>query len=161
MADSQVPWGVDALGGSISEPAWQIKPSWYLVATEDRMIPPPAQRAMSGRAGSTVVEVAGSHAIYLSQQAAVAALIEQAAAAAAAGQQPPSGEVSAMLLQAWVAERRNERAAAQDASRRALELAGRIGIAETAPSSPWPDSRDSCRMSIPRDKLPHRRQANC
>ena len=81
MADSQVPWGVDALGGAISEPAWRSKPSWYLVATEDRMIPPPAQRAMSGRAGSTVVEAAGSHAIYVSQPAAVAALIEQAASA--------------------------------------------------------------------------------
>ena len=78
MADSQVPWGVDALGGTISEPAWRSKPSWYLVATEDRMIPPPAQRAMSERAGSTVVEVAGSHAIYVSQPAAVAELIETA-----------------------------------------------------------------------------------
>jgi pimeloyl-ACP methyl ester carboxylesterase len=79
MADSQVPWGVAALGGSITEPAWRVKPSWYLVATEDRMIPPPAQRVMSERAGSTVVEAAGSHSIYLSQPAAVAALIEQAA----------------------------------------------------------------------------------
>jgi pimeloyl-ACP methyl ester carboxylesterase len=84
MADSQVPWGVDALGGSIKDPAWRTKPSWYLVTTEDRMIPPPAQRAMSARAGSTVVEVAGSHAIYLSQPATVAALIEQAASAVAA-----------------------------------------------------------------------------
>jgi len=83
MADSQVPWGVGALGGPISEPAWRIKPSWYLVATEDRMIPPPAQRAMSERAGSTVVEVPGSHAIYLSQPAAVADLIKQAASAVA------------------------------------------------------------------------------
>jgi pimeloyl-ACP methyl ester carboxylesterase len=81
MADSQVPWGVDALGGSVTEPAWRVKPSWYLVATEDRMIPPPAQRSMSRRAGSTVVEVAGSHAIYISQPAAVASLIEQAASA--------------------------------------------------------------------------------
>ena len=81
MADSQVPWGVDALGGSITEPAWRGKPSWYMVTTEDRMIPPPAQRAMSERAGSTVVEVAGSHSIYVSRPAAVAALIEQAASA--------------------------------------------------------------------------------
>jgi pimeloyl-ACP methyl ester carboxylesterase len=66
MADSQVPWGVEALSGTISEPAWKTKPSWYLVATDDRMIPPPAQRLMSKRAGSTVVEVAGSHAIYVS-----------------------------------------------------------------------------------------------
>ena len=79
MADSQVPWGVAALSGAISDPAWRAKPSWYLVATEDRMIPPPAQRSMSKRAGSTVVEVKGSHAIYVSQPGAVAALIEQAA----------------------------------------------------------------------------------
>ena len=81
MADSQVPWGVDALGGTVSEPAWRSKPSWYLVATEDRMIPPPAQRAMSARAGSTVTEVAGSHSIYVSQPAAVAELIETAVTA--------------------------------------------------------------------------------
>ena len=79
MADSQVPWGVDALSGAISEPAWKTKPSWYLVATEDKMIPPPAQRFMSKRAGSTVVEVSGSHAIYVSQPNAVAAFIERAA----------------------------------------------------------------------------------
>ena len=79
MADSQVPWGVEALAGTISEPAWRNKPSWYLVATEDRMIPPPAQRLMSKRAGSTVVEAAGSHSIFLSQPTKVAALIEQAA----------------------------------------------------------------------------------
>ena len=79
MADSQVPWGVDALGGTISEPAWRSKPSWYLVATDDRMIPPPAQRSMSERAGSTVVEAAGSHSIYVSQPQAVAELIETAA----------------------------------------------------------------------------------
>jgi len=81
MADSQVPWGVEALGGNISEPAWRTRPSWYLVVTEDRMIPPDAQRAMSKRAGSKVVEVKGSHAIYVSQPQAVAALIEEAAKA--------------------------------------------------------------------------------
>lgn len=80
MADSQVPWGVDALGGAISEPAWRAKPSWYLVATDDRMIPPPAQRTMAERAGATVAEAAGSHSIYLSQPQAVADLIKQAAA---------------------------------------------------------------------------------
>src|ERR1700726_2950132 len=79
MADSQVPWGVAALSGTISEPAWKAKPSWYLVSTEDKMIPPDAQRAMSKRAGSTVVEVKGSHAVYVSQPEAVAALVEQAA----------------------------------------------------------------------------------
>jgi pimeloyl-ACP methyl ester carboxylesterase len=78
MADSQVPWGVDALTGAVSQPAWKTKPSWYLVATDDRMIPPAAQRFMSKRAGSTVVESKGSHAIYVSQPAAVAALIQQA-----------------------------------------------------------------------------------
>ncbi len=82
MADSQVPWGVDALGGSITQAAWRTKPSWYLVATEDRMIPPPAQRTMSERAGSTVVEAEGSHAIYVSQPAAVVTLIELAASGA-------------------------------------------------------------------------------
>jgi len=81
MADSQVPWGVEALSGTISEPAWKTKPSWYLVATDDKMIPPPAQRFMSERAGSTVVEVAGSHSVYVSQPNAVAKLIEEAAKA--------------------------------------------------------------------------------
>jgi pimeloyl-ACP methyl ester carboxylesterase len=79
LADSQVPWGVGALSGTIQEAAWRAKPSWYLVTTEDRMIPPPAQRSMSKRARSVVVEVKGSHAIYQSQPAAVAALIERAA----------------------------------------------------------------------------------
>jgi pimeloyl-ACP methyl ester carboxylesterase len=79
MADSQVPWGLEAFSGTISEPAWKAKPSWYLVVTDDKMIPPDAQRAMSKRAGSTVVEVKGSHATYVSQPKAVAALIEQAA----------------------------------------------------------------------------------
>ncbi|MER7935668.1 MULTISPECIES: alpha/beta hydrolase [unclassified Streptomyces] len=79
MADSQVPWGVDALDGAVSEPAWRVRPSWYLVSTDDRMIPPPAQRAMSERAGSTVVEVPGSHSVYVSRPDAVADLIKQAA----------------------------------------------------------------------------------
>src|SRR6478736_4373971 len=67
MADSQVPWGLDALGGTITEPAWRARPSWYLLTTEDRMIPPPAQQMMSERAGSTVEEVAASHSVYVSQ----------------------------------------------------------------------------------------------
>jgi len=83
MAASQVPWGVDALGGRVTEPAWKSRPSWYLVATEDRMIPPPAQRQMAQRAGAAVSEVAGSHAIYVSQPQAVASLIEKAVAALA------------------------------------------------------------------------------
>jgi pimeloyl-ACP methyl ester carboxylesterase len=78
MADSQVPWGLDALNGTISEPAWSSKPSWYLVTTEDRMIPPPAQRLMAKRAGATVAEVAGSHSIYISQPSVVAGLIAKA-----------------------------------------------------------------------------------
>jgi pimeloyl-ACP methyl ester carboxylesterase len=79
MADSQVPWGLEALSGTISQPAWKTKPSWYLVATDDRMIPPLAQRFMSKRAGATVVEVSGSHAVYVSQPDAVAGLIAKAA----------------------------------------------------------------------------------
>ena len=79
MADSQVPWGVEALNGTISEPAWRSRPSWYLIATEDRMIPPPAQRTMSERMGATRSEVPGSHAIYVSQPGAVTSLITQAA----------------------------------------------------------------------------------
>jgi pimeloyl-ACP methyl ester carboxylesterase len=79
MADSQVPWGVDALRGTISRAAWRTKPSWYLVATEDRMIPPAAQRFMAKRAGATTIEEQGSHAIYVSQPKAVAALIAAAA----------------------------------------------------------------------------------
>lgn len=79
MADSQVPWGVEALSGTITEPAWKTKPSWYLVATEDKMIPPAAQRSMSARAGSKVAEAKGSHAIYVSQPDAVVDLIKEAA----------------------------------------------------------------------------------
>ena len=83
MADSQVPWGVDALGGPVTEPAWRTKPSWYLVTTEDRMIPPSAQRTMAGRIGATLSEVTASHSVYVSQPEAVATLIAQAAAGAA------------------------------------------------------------------------------
>jgi pimeloyl-ACP methyl ester carboxylesterase len=81
MADSQVPWGVNALSGSITDPAWRTKPSWYMITTQDRMIPPPAQHAMSERAGSTVVEIAASHSVYVSQPGPVAGLIEQATSA--------------------------------------------------------------------------------
>jgi pimeloyl-ACP methyl ester carboxylesterase len=79
MADSQVPWGLEALNGAVTQPAWKTKPSWYLVATDDRMIPPAAQRLMSKRAGSVVVEKPGSHAIYVSRPDDVAALIKRAA----------------------------------------------------------------------------------
>lgn len=84
MADSQTPWGLDALGGAVTKPAWRSKPSWYLVATDDRMIPPDAQRAMARRAGAATVETPGSHAVYMSQSAAVVALIEQAVEASVA-----------------------------------------------------------------------------
>ena len=87
MADSQVPWGLDALNGAVTDPAWRVKPSWYLVSTDDRMIPPDAQRAMSKRAGSTVVEVKGSHAVYVSQPRAVADLIAKSANAVAVATQ--------------------------------------------------------------------------
>jgi pimeloyl-ACP methyl ester carboxylesterase len=79
MADSQVPWGVEALAGKVTVPAWKSKPSFYLVASDDRMIPPPAQRAMAERAGAKVTETSGSHAVYVSKPAEVARLIEQAA----------------------------------------------------------------------------------
>jgi pimeloyl-ACP methyl ester carboxylesterase len=82
MADSQVPWGVDALGGAITDPAWRAKPSWYLVTAEDRMIPPSAQHAMAGRIDATLSEVAASHSVYVSQPEAVATVITQAAASA-------------------------------------------------------------------------------
>jgi len=82
MADSQVPWGVEALAGAVTEPAWKTKPCHYLVATEDKMIPPPAQRTMAGRANARVTEVPGSHAVYVSKPAEVAAFIQQAAEAA-------------------------------------------------------------------------------
>jgi pimeloyl-ACP methyl ester carboxylesterase len=79
MADSQVPWGVDALSGAVTEPAWKSKPSWYLQVRDDKMIPYPAQQFMSKRAGATVAEVPGSHAIYVSNPKAVADLVQQAA----------------------------------------------------------------------------------
>lgn len=79
MADSQVPWGLEALSGAISVPAWRSKPSWYLVATDDRMIPPPAQRSMAQRAEAKIVETAGSHSVYVSKPKVVAELIARAA----------------------------------------------------------------------------------
>lgn len=95
MADSQVPWGVNALGGGITEPAWRSKPSWYLLTTEDKMIPPDAQRQMSKRAGAKVVDVKGSHAIYVSQPQAVANIIEAAAKASLVAEQGKGGTSAA------------------------------------------------------------------
>jgi pimeloyl-ACP methyl ester carboxylesterase len=83
MADSQVPWGVAALNGQVTEPAWKSRPSWYLVTADDHMIPAPAQRQMAARAKATIVETAGSHAVYVSNPKVVATLIEQAAQEAA------------------------------------------------------------------------------
>jgi len=80
MADSQVPWSVDAPAGTITDPAWRTKPSWYLITSEDRMIPPSAQQTMADRIGATVTEVAASHSVYVSQPEAVATVIAQAAA---------------------------------------------------------------------------------
>jgi len=83
MADAQVPWNVAAPAGAITEASWRTKPSWYLVTTEDRMIPPPAQRTMAGRIGATQSEVTASHSVYVSQPETVATFIAQAAAGAA------------------------------------------------------------------------------
>jgi pimeloyl-ACP methyl ester carboxylesterase len=80
MADSQVPWGVDALSGAVSEPAWKTKPCFYLVTSDDKMIPPPAQRKMAERAKARVSEVAASHSVYVSKPSAVVEIIEKAAA---------------------------------------------------------------------------------
>ena len=79
MANAQVPWGLDALNGEVTVPAWKSKPSWYLVATDDHMIPIPAQRMMAGRAGAKTTDQAGSHAVYVSQPEAVAKVIKEAA----------------------------------------------------------------------------------
>jgi pimeloyl-ACP methyl ester carboxylesterase len=79
MADSQVPWGVEALAGEVSVPAWKSKPTFYLVATDDRMIPPPAQRMMAERAGAQVTETPGSHSVYVSRPEEVARVVSLAA----------------------------------------------------------------------------------
>jgi pimeloyl-ACP methyl ester carboxylesterase len=85
MADSQLPWGVQSLEGKVTTPAWKTKPSWFLLPRDDHMIPPDAQRGMAARAGARLREVAGSHAVYVSQPQAVAAWIEEAARKAPAG----------------------------------------------------------------------------
>ena len=132
MADAQVPWGVGALGGAVSAPAWRSKPSWYLVATEDRMIPPPAQRAMATRTGATVVEAAGSHAIYVSQPAAVASLIEQAAGRGARGRAlspapdaPPRPRYGPVGRRATIVVRRRARRVARGQGAQAAVVAVR------------------------------------
>ena len=82
LAAAQVPWGVDAFSGEVTTASWHAKPSWYLLTQDDKMIPPDLQHFMSKRAGATVVETHGSHAIYESKPAAVASIIEKAATAA-------------------------------------------------------------------------------
>ncbi|MCX8477438.1 MAG: alpha/beta hydrolase [Sphingomonas sp.] len=84
MADSQQPWGARALEGKVTVPAWKIRPSWFLVPQNDRIIPPDGQRGMARRAGATLREVPGSHAVFVANPEAVAALIEEAATHAAA-----------------------------------------------------------------------------
>jgi pimeloyl-ACP methyl ester carboxylesterase len=84
MAASQIPWGLAAVKGTITQPAWQNKPSWYLVASNDKMIPPPAQHQMAERAHAKISEIASSHAVYVSHPKVVAALIEKAAQGASA-----------------------------------------------------------------------------
>jgi len=79
MADAQVPWGVQALGGKISSPAWKSKPSWYVIAQDDKMIAPQAQRAMASRAGANIRSLPGSHAVYVANPRAVAEYIQEAA----------------------------------------------------------------------------------
>ena len=78
LADAQVPFAEEAMGQPVSDPAWRSKPSSFLIATEDQMIAPSAQRAMAQRAGATTTEVAASHAVYMSQPAQTAASIRQA-----------------------------------------------------------------------------------
>lgn len=84
MADSQQPWGARALEGTITTPAWKTKPSWFLIPRDDHVIPPAGQRGMAQRAGATIREIPGSHAVYVSNPRAVAAVIEEAAAGKAA-----------------------------------------------------------------------------
>lgn len=79
MADSQQPWGVEAFAGQVTVPAWKSKPSWYLIPSEDRIIPPAAQHGMAGRAHATIREVGGSHAVHVADPGTVAAVIKEAA----------------------------------------------------------------------------------
>jgi pimeloyl-ACP methyl ester carboxylesterase len=78
QADAQLPWGVEALSGQISDAAWKHRPNWYLVTTEDLMIPPDQQRSMAQRIGATTVETAASHSVFVSQPEAVTEIIKAA-----------------------------------------------------------------------------------
>ncbi len=83
MAISQVPLNAGILGTPITAPAWKTKPSYGIVATQDRMINPDLERTMYKRAGAKVTEIKGSHAVFISNPNEVAGLIEQAAKASA------------------------------------------------------------------------------
>ncbi len=78
LADAQVPFATEAMNQPVTNPAWRSRPSWFLVATSDRMIAPSAQVAMARRAGSVSVNVDASHAVYMSQPAQTAAFIRRA-----------------------------------------------------------------------------------
>ena len=82
LATAQIPPAGVAFGTPISQVAWKTRRSWYVLATEDRIIPPAAQRQMATRANAAITEVRGSHAIYVSQPKAVADAIDAAAKAA-------------------------------------------------------------------------------
>ena len=79
MAASQRPGAFAALVTPSGPPAWAEIPSWYMVASQDRIIPPEAERAMAERAGSTTVEIDSSHVAMMSHPGAVTRLIRQAA----------------------------------------------------------------------------------
>jgi pimeloyl-ACP methyl ester carboxylesterase len=84
MAQSQVPISTDSFTSKITTPAWKTKPSWYMVATEDRSINPDNERRMARRANATTVEVKASHVAYMSKPKETAKLIEEAATSASA-----------------------------------------------------------------------------
>ncbi|MGP0093751.1 MAG: alpha/beta fold hydrolase [Xanthobacteraceae bacterium] len=86
MAISQVPISTDAFTHKVTNPAWKTKPTWYMVATEDRSINPEQERMMAKRAHATTVEVKASHVAYMSHPKEVAKLIEEAAASVSANQ---------------------------------------------------------------------------
>jgi pimeloyl-ACP methyl ester carboxylesterase len=84
MAVAQRPFTEAAFGGPSGPVAWRSVPSWYLLGTEDKAIPPETQRYMAERAGSTIVEVPASHASMVSQPGATTDLILAAARAVVA-----------------------------------------------------------------------------
>ncbi len=77
---TQAPTAAKALGRVVSTPAWKTKPSWYIVATEDRAIQPDLERSMAKQIGAQTVSVPASHLVMLSHPDDVAKLIIEAAA---------------------------------------------------------------------------------